>query len=630
MQDDFKKDGLENLKKRLYRKDEEIDDTKERVEFNRSRIDGPSLYWQNKMQSQGKPKLKKFFIWMSITMILVFAGVAAYFLLSGSNIISSKNINLEITGPSYIDAGSPVILNIFVENKNQADLETADLILNFPENSFSPDGSPLERTRISLGKIKSGESMNKTINLILFGLENEDKKISGSLEYRLAQSNAIFAKDVDYTVKILRPAIGLSIAMPGEINARQEIELSVDAVSNSESIVKNVFLSMSYPPGFQFASSDPMPSSGQNQWSLGDFASLQKKTITIKGLIEGQDTEEKTFNASVGILGENGAIIPYGTSFSSAVIRKNPLALTMFINGDDVQKNILKAGGTVRTVLRWQNNSSSPIRDVVIELALNGSAIDGNSLSVSKGNYRPSDQKLVWNSSTLGELAYIGVGQSGEAQFSFSIKNVLPIVSENDKNFSVSIDAQISGNSTNEQSQNFVVSTETKKIINILSGLNIEPSIFYRSGPFKNTGPLPPKINSETTYTVNLSLSGNSNDLSGVKIKVPLLPYVRWLNSFSPSGENLSFNDRDGTVVWTIDKLLSGTGIISPKKEVSFQIGFTPSVSQENSSPILVGDGEVSAFDDFIKDYFNATIHSLNTVLSSDQGFKSSEGHVVK
>jgi len=637
MAGDFQKDGLEDLKKRLYRKGEVLDDTKERTQLPKERIDAPS-YWREKvndnieyMTKQKKSGSKKKIIWITVILfIIACGGLAAYFFFSGQNVISPKKINFSIDGPTYIDAGAPFVLNIFVENKNQAAIETADLILNFPSGAFSKDGKPLTRTRISLGTIPAQEIVNKEMDIFLLGSEDEKKVISASLEYRFYQSNAILVKDANYEISIIRPAMGVSVFMPSELNARQEINVNLDFVSNSQSTIKDVYAKVIYPPGFQFKNSNIKPSSGQDTWFLGDFNSLEKKTIEINGFIEGQDLEEKNFNIVVGALDEDGNIIPYGNGLGSAIVKRNPIGFNVSINGSDVQKNILRAGDFVRVVLSWQNNLPSPVNNARIEVSLDSPIIDEGSISATGANYLDSEKKIIWDSSNNERLISIPVNGIDNTQFSFKIKDNLPILSSSDKDFSIKLKAKISGSIAGGEGQNINPSTEVEKDIIIASDLKAESLALYRSGPFKNAGLLPPKVGSETTYTIKWSLSGNSSDLKDVKVSAYLPPYIRWINNISPSSENITFSQKDSLVIWTIDKLPSGTGIVSPVREVYFQIGFTPSANQEKTSPVLVNEGSVSAFNDFIKDYLTTSINSVDTRLNNDPGFKWAEGAVIR
>ena len=78
---------------------------------------------------------------------------------------------------------------------------------------------------------------------------------------------------------------------------------------------------MKYPPGFRFNSAEPSPSKGNNVWTLGDIGPSQKSNITIEGTIEGENSEERTFTATVGTLGDDGNIKPFGTASEKVAIK---------------------------------------------------------------------------------------------------------------------------------------------------------------------------------------------------------------------------------------------------------------------------------------------------------------------
>ena len=113
---------------------------------------------------------------------------------SGGNIVSSSNVSIDANGPIYVDGGRPARFNFTIRNENRASLEAADLIFDFPSNTFSAEGVSLTRTRIALGNLEQGATINKSLDIVFFGLENEEKKITASLEYRFADSNATFVK----------------------------------------------------------------------------------------------------------------------------------------------------------------------------------------------------------------------------------------------------------------------------------------------------------------------------------------------------------------------------------------------------------------------------------------------------
>jgi len=622
---------LEKLKERLYKKEETFQERQKRTKIKQEMPEELPSSWQFEEKEKKLPKsMKNILIASVIIFSLVLLAGILYFALSGTNIISSRNIDIEIKGPSSIEAGKLTSLSIFIENKNKTAIEMADLIFEFPENTFSRDGESLFRQRISVGKLNPGENVKKITEIVFFGLGEEEKTINTILEYRLTDSNAIFAKEKDYTLKLSAPSFGLSFSLPKEINSKQEFTLKIEAVSNSEIIAKNLSLQVNYPAGFQFINADPKPSGGNNMWSLGDIASLQKKNIIIKGFVDGQDLEEKAFSALVGVLDNNKILKPFGTVTEIAVLKKIPLNLSIFINGQDFEKNIAHPGDQLRIDLQWLNNLTTHLRDAKIELEIKGRAQNEQSISVSRGFYRTLDKKIIWNSSSMPDLSSIEIGETGMVQLSFSINDSHSLTGLNDKNLSIILDAKISGIGTSEYFENQEILTAVSKEIKIASDLQLTAVALYYAGPFKNSGPLPPRVEKETTYTILWSLGGNTNDFSDTNVTAFLPSYVRWLNVVSPSGADIKFNERNSAIIWNIGNIPAGTGTILPPKEIAFQVALLPSLSQEGSSPVLINDLKAEADDNFTEQSFVANIPFLDTMLNYDEQFSYDKGKVIK
>lgn len=629
------KDGLEKLKDRLYKKGEFFPERKRKTVWGWiKREEGkPPTSWEYSYESlSGAPpssSMKKILI-IAVVVLLISAAIFAFFLLRGYNIISSSNINIDVKGLSRVDSGKIVNLDVAIENKNESLLELATLLVEFPSGFFSEDGNELTRERYSLGEIGAKSSINKPIDFILFGEEDEEKNIKFTLEYRLEGSNAIFAKEMDYTVKIARPAVGVSVSMPKEINARQEMKLEISLVSNSDSIIKGLVVKVDYPSGFQFSKADPKPQTKNNTWSLGDLGPTQQRKINIYGAIEGQDLEEKAFRVETGAINKAGVFVLYGSNIEKVSLKKPFLDLTLFLGGENDENNTAFSGEGVRAEIVWKNNLSANATDVVIEAKIKGRALDEKSISVSNGTYRTFDKTLVWNSSTVPELKLIESGGSGKVNFSFKIISPLPIVSADDKNFVIDLECSIKGKTASEILGETEISSNVSKQVKISSFLQLASKILHYTGDFQNTGPMPPQVGKETTYTVVWSFGNTSNDFSDVKARALLPSYVRWLAKISPSNENISYNNETGEVVWSISKLQAGAGILWPVKQISFQISFAPSLNQIGTSPVLVSDTAFEGKDVFTGNIIEETKSNLNTILNNDPQFKSDEGKVIE
>ena len=630
--------NLENLKKKLYQKSRKFPDRLKR-ETLRKEENQFSPYWQKedteKNDMSDFPVLKnglfkrlKIFFYLLVVFVFFAGGVAAYLMYSGGNIVSSSNVSIDANGPIYVDGGQPARFNFIVRNQNSVSLEAGDLIFDFPANTYSAEGASLTRVRMPLEDLEPGAAVNKSLDIVFFGLENEEKKIIANLEYRFAESNATFVKSKDYSVKISKAPLGLSLTAPKNAVSGQKISIKIAVISNSESTAKNLKVEMKYPPGFRFDGAEPNPSKGNNVWTLGDLGPSQKSDITVEGTIEGENSEERTFTAAVGTIGDDGNIKPFGTASEKVAIKKSPLNLSVSINGKDDSVSAAYAGEMIRVDLKWANNLSSNIKNAQIELEIKGEAYDQRSVSITKGAYRSYDNKGVWNSASLKDLASIAPGSSGKAQLGFSIKNPLPVYKQGDKDFSITVEARIVGFGTSDEFENKQIEDSAKKEIKIGSKFQAVGKTLYYSGPFQNSGEVPPKVGAETTYTVVWSLANNTNDLSEAKIIASLPPYVSKENLVEPEDSDLQFDEKNATLTWNVGEVPAGTGIIMPAKEVSFQVSFSPNLTQVGETPVLVNKAIVEARDSFTEENISAEIPALTIQLSGDSQAKGGDDKV--
>jgi len=631
-------DNLEKLKKKLYQKNRKFSDRLKR-ETLRQEENQSSPYWPKEdlekidtgnfpSPSDGLFKRLKIFVYLLIVFVVLAGGAAAYLMYSGGNIVSSSNVSIDANGPIYVDGGQPARFNFTIRNQNSVSLEAADLIFDFPANTYSAEGASLTRIRIPLEDLEPGAAVNKSLDIVFFGLENEEKKIIANLEYRFAESNATFVKSKDYSVKISKAPLGLSLVAPKNAVSGQKISIKIAVISNSESAAKNLKMEMKYPPGFRFNGAEPSPSKGDNVWTLGDIGPSQKRDITVEGTIEGENSEERTFTAAVGTMGDDGSLKSFGTASEKVAIKKSPLNLSVSINGKDDSVNTANAGEMIRVDLGWVNNLSSNIKDAQIELEIKGEAYDQRSVSVTKGAYRSYDNKAVWNSASLKDLISIAPGSSGKAQLGFSLKNPLPIYKQGDKDFSVSVEAKIIGFGTSDEFENKQIEDSAKKEIKIGSILQAVGKTLHYSGPFQNSGEVPPKVGAETTYTIVWSLANNANDLAEAKITASLPPYVSKENLVSPEDSDLRFDEKNATLTWNVGEVPAGTGIIMPAKEMSFHVSFSPNLTQIGETPVLVNSAKVEARDAFTEENISAEIPALTIKLSGDPQSKGGDDKV--
>ena len=340
--------------------------------------------------------------------------------------------------------------------------------------------------------------------------------------------------------------------------------------------------------------------------------------------------EEKAFKASAGVMDNYGVFVSFGSSSQTLVVKKPFLDMAFFINGKNPEDAIIYPGETVQGEIVWKNNLLFDVQDATLEVKLSGKALNENLIRANKGFYRTFDKTLVWNPSSMPEFGLIKPGETGSNIFTFNILEPLPISSANDNNFTIAADALIKGNGSSVELGETEIQNSLSKNVKISSLLQLASRALHYSGSLDNSGPMPPKAGQETTYSVVWSVGNVSNDFSEVKVRAILPSYVRWMNKISPSGENISFNETTGEIVWNAGNIGAGTGILNPAKEVSFQISFLPSLGQIGSTPVLVSDVSIEGRDNFTGNAVSEKKLDLDIRLTNDPMFDYTKGTVVK
>ena len=149
-------------------------------------------------------------------------------------------------------------------------------------------------------------------------------------------------------------------------------------------------------------------------------------------------------------------------------------------------------------------------------------------------------------------------------------------------------------------------------------------------GPFSNIGPVPPKAEQATTYTVIWTVDNTSSSVGNAQVTATLPPYVKWLKAVSPTTEDVSYDENSGAVTWNVGTVSTYTLGSSQRREIAFQISFQPSVSQIGQSPTLVNQATLTAVDSFTGARLNSTQDFLTTRFGTDPSYKSGDETVVK
>jgi len=572
--------------------------------------DGQSKQEDNMKNKFKKPPVsifKKFFL-VSFIFFIGALGFAFYKFSSNDTSVSNDNIEIMVIGNSFTKGGDELPLQIEITNNNNASLELANLIIEYPKGAEDNTTDVMRLPRDSIGTIKSGENIVRNIKVKLFGEEKAIRNIKISLEYHPQGSNAIFTRDKYYPVTISLAPLSLNIEAPTSTISNQPISFKITSTLNTSLSGENPILQVTYPNNFAFDSAIPIPLLGNSVWDLSSITTTKPITVEIKGRLIGQDGEEQVFHAYAGTTSETNLSVVnvvYSSILQKILIAKPFLDARILVNGQDQTEYVVSGGETVNAEIAWANNLSTRITDGQIIVSLSGNVFDKSTVKSNNGFYDSANSQIIWDRNSVSKLSEINPGESGTVIFSFKPLSLIGL-SNVIKDPQVSIKVSIKGRQPQLGSTYNDINNFSEKIVKILSDFQIVSSASYA------TGSIPPKAETETNYTVTWTLSNSVNNITGAQARSALPIYVNWVGVQQGINDNLTYNEVTREVIWNIGAVLPNTGINS-NREVSFIISLKPSLSQVGSIPQLMKEIYLSGKDSFTNSLIKRTQNPLTT-----------------
>ena len=614
--------SLEELKKRLYKEKEVFGERMISPELARPKR-AKTFFWHETVMEVSR---SRWFLWaLVLVFILVLLGFL-FFIFGSPTIFKSQKVELKIEGAKEIKSGDRITWQVKITNNNSDALENAALVFNFPDGAIPMSGAKPEgvfRERRSLGRILPGESALENFDSFVFGGRGASKEVSAVLEYRPSGGNAVFAADASFKFSVASAPVTVSFKMPGDLRIGQQVEIEIDYGSQATEVVPELSLMLTFPDGFEYISAAPAVSpQNKNIWPIGDLKPSQTGSIKIKGIVRGVNLESKVFKAALGIFNEtDNSFLAYDETMEPAILHAPFLAVDILVNGQ--KKYTTFPGDTLSFEIRLKNNLPTEVKNASLEAKIesaNGAA-DLGSIE--------SSGSILWNSSTHNEFKVLAPDAEDRVTFSIGVKNNMPLSSESRRpsiklNVVFKPGGEVAGFAGSD------VSGSVALEIKMSSKLQVSARALYTNSIISNSGPLPPKVGEETTYTVFWSLANMSNDIDNVVVKSSLPPYINFKNAIMPADADISFDKASNEVIWRAGRISAGIGFLRPAIQVAFQIGLTPSQNQLDTAPVILNATEVSGRDTYTDQILNSSDDQISTDLSDDPNIGFSQKKVVE
>jgi hypothetical protein len=136
-------------------------------------------------------------------------------------------------------------------------------------------------------------------------------------------------------------------------------------------------------------------------------------------------------------------------------------------------------------------------------------------------------------------------------------------------------------------------------------------------GGLSMSGPIPPKANQATTYSVVWSAQNKGSTVADGKVTAILPSYVSYTGATSGKG-TFSYDSSSRMLTWSTGDLAQGDSA-----QGVFQVSLTPSTSQKGSAPELTGPVSFSGYDRFAGVQVKSSAAPATTETKGDAGYVS-------
>ena len=622
--------GIYDLDEQLHKHDGEIREELNRThEFDPERvaddakvlIEKTSLWRgvRNRFFSD-QSKAKRVGI-LAIGGIALVALVAAIFVRIQQSLFSQDRVTVSVMGPGNVNSSDTTDFVISYENANRSGLSNAELIVSYPPG-FIPEGNEntfrndVSSSVVTIGDIAAFGKGSFDFSGKFYGSKDSIAYIRAELRYKPKNLQSQFSATGQKSVNLRKASLAIELEAPLSAPPSGEVNYLVNYENTSDTPLSNMRMKATFPAGFSLKDADPKPSEGEVVWYLGGIVPGDRGKIRITGTLNGVPNEAKTFRVEFGTFQGDNTFLSYSDAERVTRVVAAPFSIRQSLNG--ANPAAVNPGDVLHYVAMYQNNSATALREVIVTVELEGDALDFSRLQPEKGAYDSARKVITWKASDVKQLGNLLPNASGTVEFSVPVRDDFVPKSVLTKNFQVRTVAKIeSPDVPNPAGANKVVTTDTLWT-KVNSRLLLETTGYYKDGAIPNTGPISPVVGQETTYTLHWLLSNTTDDTTGVEVSADLPTGVTWTGKTFPSSENISYNERTNKIMWNVGSLGVGEGILSPKREVAFQVSIRPEVNQVDTSPMLLGASLAKGKDVFTNEVIQSDTNEKTTSLRED------------
>lgn len=535
------------------------------------------------------PDMKKIKIKKSHSVFRAFVGIiflggilaatawAGFFFMPSDKKFSEDKIELLVSGPTYVTAGTTSTYKISYENKQDITLKKVTLNVQYPDGFvfLSSDTEPKNagHTEWSLGEIGAGKKKEISITGISYGSLNQKQSLRSFLKYKPENFESEMQKASILDITIDKSPFSLTVVGSNKTLVGNASEYTFTVKRDLPSSINKLELKPSWPKNFVITSSS-VPLSKDFKWVIEpNKKSSSTSTATNNWVfkITGNFTGSTSGTASAENSGEiSGALLTSANNKTFSLtdtkiiteLAQNDLNFNLAINGSLSNFNI-QPGDDLNITVSLKNQSKNELKNATLKLSLIGPAIKKTTLidwSKIEDKYDGDIQgqqindnlrkgEITWSKNKISSLTNIAGGKEISLDVKLPIKDASTFALANLNTSShITVVADITFKDEENVSHNF---SSNQIIITVNSDLKFEA---------RDT--VSPSGKGEK-HQINWVITNNFHPLKNIVLSADVYGDTAIeLPNPVPAGE-VKFDSQTKKITWTIAEMPESVDVLA-------------------------------------------------------------------
>lgn len=567
-----------------------------------SPIHALEIHYQKRYHLQFAHARKLFlFDMVLLASIFVIGGAGLFWYLYDPTIqnqvtITIKPAPIDTAEISRVPSGGQLLFSLSYKNNSQVELIEPVVHINLPPgviiNQVTGGSYTTSTHSIKIPDIKPKIDGQITLEGQFFGEPNREYQAGVELVYRQDHHDN-FEIVFDSILTTLRGStLTGSITAPTTIFANSQWDGELTIKNNSKTDLENIVVPIvstdnaDYKPG-----RTTLGKIDNNSWYIPRLATDQIANLLIS------TTAHVPKNNNALNLEFTPSLIINGNTFNQEKIQTTITVVhpTVEISGQWTEPKA-SPGDKANLKITLKNSGTIDLKNVAVSIPLPGGIVAMNSINITAKN--------------VPALSLLSSGSSVEIPIS------IPIVKHptGSTDLKLILNPKITG-TVPGMNQLFETKNElTPLLIGTSLILNTEARYYSPEGDQIGRGPLPPRVGKETKYWALLEVKNGTSAIDSVILTTTLSPDINWTGKTSVSqGREPIYSANDRTVTWNVANLSA-----YESAHINFELAITPTANEINTTPLLLKNVKVSAWDTFINKTATSFGANIDTSLPSD------------